>query len=327
MADKTNLLWSDATWNVVTGCTKKSPACKNCYAERDWENLAKKEGSVYFGRRFTDVQCHPERLDMPMRWTRARKIFVNSTSDLFHEDVPTAFIDQVFAVMGLAKAKGLGHVFQLLTKRAERMYAYLADPETPVRVGALMAAQAKAYRVAPETEVTWPLPNAWVGVTVENQETAAERLPYLLTAPAAVRWVSAEPLLGEVDFSLALTARVVDGVSVAALDWVVCGGESGDKARPLDSRWVRKLRDQCRAAGVPFLFKQWGTWAPARYAELPSRKGVLVWNLEDPALAIADWGEPIDFGDGYGAVYAGRLDTGRLLDGELLEAYPDVAMA
>lgn len=308
MADRTNLLWTDATLNVVTGCEKISPGCKHCYAERDWRRLSAQEGTVYFGRKFTDIQCHPERVDQPLRWTRPRKIFVNAMSDLFHEDVPEAFIDQVFAMMAVSHVLGRGHVFQVLTKRAERMNAYLNDPDTQSRVKNAMAAFAAPYKLK-TAELVWPLPNVWLGVTVENQAAALERIPLLQAAPAAIRWLSAEPLVGAVDIAEAL----LPGLPVP--DWVVGGGESGDNARPMNIRWARGLRDQCKALGIAFLFKQWGTWTPARLVDGN-------WVPEDAALMVAVGDKVHDFGDGYGAVHAGRFDTGRILDGVLHEDYP-----
>lgn len=222
MSDGTKIEWTDATWNPVTGCAKVSQGCKNCYAERDWKRLSAMPQTVYFGRKFTDVATHNDRLGQPLRWKRPRRIFVNSMSDLFHLDVPDDFIERVFAVMAHAKQ----HTFQVLTKRPDRMRhvaRYIADINGR------------------------PLPNVWLGVSVEDQETADERIPILLDTPAAVRWISAEPLLGPINLH-------------ERLDWVVAGGESGPNARPMHPDWLRSLRDQCNAAGVDFLFKQWGEW-------------------------------------------------------------------
>lgn len=313
MSDNTNLLWTDATLNVVTGCEKVSPGCKFCYAERDWARLAAREGTVYFGRKFTDVQCHPERLEQPLRWTRPRKIFVNAMSDLFHEDVPTEFIDQVFAMVAVCHALGRGHVFQILTKRAERMRDYLNDPNVIGRIKNAMAPFAASFK-ASDAEPVWPLPNVWVGVTVENQDSAFTRIPVLQETLAAVRWLSVEPMIGPVDLVAALAA----GKPIP--DWVVGGGESGDKARPLDIRWVRSLRDQCDMLGMAFLFKQWGSW-------LPIRRNGGAWEAFDPAVVLTEATVVHVFGDGYGAAFAGRYDTGRLLDGKHYESYPDIAVS
>lgn len=290
MSDKSKIEWTDATWNPVTGCTKVSQGCKHCYAERDWKRLRANSRSVYYGRDFTNVQCHPERLDQPLRWRKPRRIFVNSMSDLFHEAVPDDFIDEVFAVMALADR----HIFQILTKRPDRMFDYITSidpgdgsPRLPGWREALVEGMAQRRYSADTGEdpshwlaVHLPLPNVWLGVSVEDQATADERIPLLLETPAAVRWISAEPLLGEIDLRQlhlgalfwldALTCNVEifhDGGNPCpvyeSLDWVVAGGESGPAARASDPDWFRSLREQCAAAGVPFLFKQWGEYLPS----------------------------------------------------------------
>lgn len=286
MSDKSKIEWTEATWNPVTGCAKVSQGCKHCYAERDWARLSANPATRYYGRPFTDVQCHDDVLELPIRWTKPRRIFVNSMSDLFHEAVPDAFIDRVFAVMAQAPK----HTFQVLTKRPARMRAYLSDEH---RLERWMDAD------IPMTVRHWgdyPLPNVWLGVSVEDQAAADERIPLLLDTPAAVRWISAEPLLGPVDLTdidwpdtsvvprsywcdfdsddsppaPAINALTGDRWQrfgewtdrINGIDLVVVGGESGPKARPMHPQWARALRDQCAAAGVPFLFKQWGEWAP-----------------------------------------------------------------
>lgn len=190
MSDKTGIEWTDATWNPVTGCSKVSAGCKHCYAEREWPRMTKLV-PAYAGREFTDVRTHEDRLTQPMRWKRPRMIFVNSMSDLFHQDVPDEFLPDVFAVMASAKQ----HVFQVLTKRPERMHQVLNDPIFFDTV-ACMASQVYGVEI---TADDWPLRNVWLGVSVEDQATADERIPLLLDTPAAVRWISAEPLLGPVD--------------------------------------------------------------------------------------------------------------------------------
>lgn len=297
MSDKTGIEWTEATWNPVTGCTKVSQGCKHCYAEREWARLsANPKATAYFGRAFGDVKCHPERLDQPLRWKRPRRIFVNSMSDLFHEDVPCGFIDRVFAIM----AQSPQHTFQVLTKRPERMLEYMTHP---VRLN--MWADANI----PLISSVWgdfPLPNVWLGVSVEDQDTADERIPLLLQTPAAVRWVSAEPLLGPVDleFGEIDIALEKDGFGNSAIlggiDWVVVGGESGPKARPMHPDWARSLRDQCAASGVPFLFKQWGEFAPN-------------WFNDDDGEKIpgSEWIDRM-----------GKKMAGRLLDGFQHDGYP-----
>ena len=221
MSDNSKIEWTEATWNPVTGCTKVSPGCDHCYAETFAERWRGVSGH-HFENGF-DVTLRPERLEQPLHWRRPRRIFVNSMSDVFHEAVPDDFIARMFAVM----AECPQHTFQVLTKRHGRMRALLTRL------------------------VFKPPPNIWLGVSVENQRWADIRIPALLATPAAVRFLSCEPLLGPVDLKL---ADERDG----CLHWVIAGGESGPGARPMHPEWVRSLRDQCRVAGVPFFFKQWG---------------------------------------------------------------------
>ena len=220
MGDKTGIEWTDATWNPVTGCSKVSPGCAHCYAER----LAPRTFGP--GRAFTDVRFHEDRLFQPLRWRRARLVFVNSMSDLFHEDVTDGQITAILDVMRSAH----WHVFQVLTKRPERLSEFLTR----------------------QGEVGGAPRNVWWGVSVEDQKRAQARLPELASVPAAVpvRFVSVEPLLGEVDLT--------EWLSGGGLQWVIVGGESGPGARPIDPAWVRRIRDDCVDYGVPFFFKQWG---------------------------------------------------------------------
>lgn len=270
MAAKSGISWTNATWGPVTGCTKLSAGCKFCYAERDWARLA--HLPAYAGRNFTDVAFHPERLDQPLRWQRPRMIFVNSMSDLFHEKIRLDVVDQIFAIMGLCDVLRK-HTFQVLTKRPERMRAYLSDPDTVCRVTRHMKTLVPKDYIGRNFPVLWPLPNVWIGVSVEDQATAGERIPALLAAPASVRWISAEPLLGPVDlrrFNFNYLDRLPKGVT--SLDWVVCGGESGNLARPMHPEWAIDLRDQCISAGVPFFFKQTGAWQMIAPGEASKRK-------------------------------------------------------
>lgn len=262
MSRKSKIEWTNNTWNPVTGCSKVSEGCKNCYAERDWKRLSAptrglplKHGNtrnIYTGRPFTDVRCHPERLDQPLRWKKPKRIFVNSMSDLFHESVPEPFLNEIFGVMSLCPQ----HTFQILTKRPERMMTYLSqgDIEDLIRDGQFQIAKEVVDPWEYEYEIEeYPLPNVWLGVSVEDQHTADERIPLLLQTPVEIRWVSVEPLLGSVNLSSFLYGKI---------DWAVCGGESGPNARPMRADWARSVRDQCIAADVPFFFKQWGEWAP-----------------------------------------------------------------
>lgn len=271
MSDDSKIEWTDATWNPVTGCTEVSPGCDHCYAKTFAERFRGVRGH-HFERGF-DVVLRPERLDQPLRWKRPRRIFVNSMSDLFHDSIEADYIADVFATMALAPQ----HTFQLLTKRHGRMRSLLSDPEFTMWVGAQMR-----NRGEDEWE-TWPLPNVWLGVSVENQQWANIRIPALLDTPAAVRFLSCEPLLGPVDLGQWTRPHTVDCLAGPPwcscgrdgdgyLDWVIVGGESGHGARPMHPDWARSLRDQCTAAGVAFHFKQWGEWQHGSAA--PGQHGV-----------------------------------------------------
>jgi len=309
MGDKTGIEWTDATWNPVTGCAKVSKGCKNCYAEREWPRMTRLVPS-YAGRDFTDVRCHPERIDQPLRWKKPRKIFVNSMSDLFHPDVPFEFIDEVFAVMTFSPR----HVFQILTKRADRMAEYMRRTPNTEALRRL-APKVRGLPMTENEEVRpWPRKNIWLGVSVEDQATADERIPLLLRIPAAVRWISAEPLLAPVS----LDCWPIFGEDEnPMLHWVVVGGESGLKARPMRPEWARALRDQCAAAGVPFLFKQWGEWFPTSIGQSGSQIGA--WNGDE---FMAGWGD-IENPENNMLRAGKRAFGGRLLDGLQHDGYPE----
>lgn len=329
---KSAIEWTETTWSPVIGCTKVSQGCKHCYAEREVDTRwSKNPKSVWFGRSFTDVLCRPDQLDVPLHWKKPRRIFVCPRADLFHEDVPFDFIDDVFAVMAMAQQ----HTFQVLTKRPDRMLAYLSQAEKYVRV---------EIRYHPQAEtMQWPLKNVHIGTSIEDQPTADERIPLLLQTPAAVRWISAEPLLGPISLrwldafpeNAPASATHPSGQTnhldgLRRLDWLVAGGESGPDARPMHPQWVRTLRDQCATAGVPFLFKQWGEWLPAR--ELPdntSMTGDRWANVNAKTGAVYKWDKPWKRG-GFGEEIwevmgrVGKTKAGRLLDGVLHDAYPEV---
>jgi protein gp37 len=213
MADSSSIEWTEATWNPVTGCTKVSPGCAHCYAETFAERFRGVSGHSYESG--FDLTLRPERLDLPLRWSRPRRIFVNSMSDLFHEGVPDAFVAAVFSVMERAGR----HTFQVLTKRPER-------------------AAALAYALP------WP-PNVWMGTSIENRRFLS-RADALRRISAAVHFLSCEPLLGPLELDL------------GGIDWVIVGGESGPRARPMRPAWARSIRDQCHRQDVAFFFKQWG---------------------------------------------------------------------
>lgn len=227
--------WTDTTWNPVTGCTKVSQGCKHCYAERLYERFNGK-GS------FKKVKTHPERLNQPFKLKTPQRIFVNSMSDLFHEDVSFEFIDVVFSVM----SSNPQHTFQVLTKRPHRMLEFY---------------QWKAAKF----NISWqPSDNVWIGVSVEDQENANQRLPYLNLIYAKVKFVSCEPLLGPVDFEKALgeSLKWHAGGLANCISWVIIGGESGPGARPMHPNWVEDILIECCEANIPVFFKQWGEYRP-----------------------------------------------------------------
>ncbi len=218
LADRSAIEWTEATWNPVTGCDEVSPGCAHCYAKTFAERWRGVPGHPYV--QGFDLRQWPERLDQPLKWRRPRVIFVNSMSDLFHEAIPEDFIAQVFDVMTQAD----WHVFQILTKRHERLLE-LAD------------------------RLPWPS-NVWMGVSIENRRFV-HRADYLRQVPAAVRFISAEPLLGPLEH-----------LDLDQIDWLIAGGESGAGHRPMRGEWALALRDQCAAAGTAFFFKQWGGRTP-----------------------------------------------------------------
>lgn len=257
---KTVIQWTDRVWNPVRGCSMVSAGCENCYAMRQAHRFSG-QGQPYanltevgpHGPRWNGkVTLHPELLDLPLRWRKPSRIFVNSMSDLFHEDVPDSFIDSVFAVMSVTPR----HTYQILTKRPERMRAYIRQQ----RHGYIWAQAYKINGIQPPSgrvPPPFPYPNVHLIVSCEDQKTADERIPILIDTPAAVRGVSLEPLIGPVDLS-----SIGGKKEPRRLDWVIVGGESGPNARPMHPDWVRSIRDQCHAAGTAFFFKQWGAWKP-----------------------------------------------------------------
>ncbi len=223
MAEHSTIEWTDATWNPVRGCTKISPGCARCYAEAFAERFRGVKGSPY--EQGFDLRLVPQMLERPLSWKQPRMIFVNSMSDLFHEGVPDDYIERAADVMRRAD----WHTFQVLTKRSERMRDLLLTK----------------LRAASE------LPHVWWGVSVENRRHGLPRVEHLRAAPAAVRFLSAEPLLED-----------LGAIDLAGIHWVIVGGESGHGARPMDPGWARSVRDQCHAAGVPLFVKQMGSgWA------------------------------------------------------------------
>lgn len=346
MAGKTKIEWTEYSWNPIRGCSRITDGCRNCYAEDQAARIIRMDrgrgvpegqgsydGLLAKGGQWNgQIKVVPELLDQPLRWTKPRFIFVNSMSDLFHENVAEETIQRIFAVMAAAPQ----HTFQVLTKRADRMCQVLRTKDARwVAEGQMLLTQEGVLK--PDTyQVKWPLPNVWLGVSVENQAAANERVPKLLETPAAVRWLSMEPLLGPVDlekiqepsgdvFSALYGWHATGSFErVNGIDWVVVGGESGPRARPMHRQWVRDLRDQCASTGVPFLFKQWGEWTPGENVE--RQTGV----VETACLINGDWqfGTVDLSGDGGHAddepdLYRiGKHAAGRRLDGEQHDGYP-----
>jgi protein gp37 len=308
----TGIQWTDEVWNPTTGCKRVSPGCDHCYAFdlHDTRHVAWKRGTfpsapAQYHLPFSKVQMHRDRLDTPLGWKRPRRVFVNSMSDLWHDDISELFLARVFARMAATPQ----HTYQILTKRPERMRSLVGSVEfISLFRAALDSLEVTTGRDIPRAAKSWPLPNVWLGVSAEDQQRADERIPVLLDTPAAVRFVSAEPLLGPLDLTewmapgaaargLAHINRTghpvevdeIDRVRVAAcqgcsatytdhargLDWVIVGGESGKWHRQMHPDWARDLRNQCAMSGVAFFFKQrGGVTAKAGGRELDGRE----WN-------------------------------------------------
>jgi protein gp37 len=329
-------------WNPIRGCTRVSEGCRRCYAERiaarfsgpghPFHGFAErtKTGPRWTGK----VELQEGRLDLPLRWRKPARIFVSSTSDVFHEALPDEAIDKIFAVMALAPQ----HVFMVLTKRAGRMREYLTadrrfercgavDDLFPQRTDASRAARdLLARQTAPGFSA--PLENIWLGVSVEDQAHADARIPDLLATPAALRWISAEPLLGPVDLTGALPCILSRGIGndpgYSTIDWVVAGGESQGSDRPSHPDWFRSLRDQCQAARVPFHFKQWGDWRPDNLLDNPRRRGLLM-RSDGRRPSDSDIGRMLDGTfDFTGYQHFSDVGAGsRTLDGRIWDEFPE----
>ncbi len=321
---KTKIEWTDKgeTWNPIAGCSKISAGCANCYAIKDAVRLAgnpnKKIADKYAGTTKgmnwsgqINFASH-DVLTQPMRWTRPRKIFVNSMSDLFHENVPDEWIDKIFAVMALSPY----HTFQILTKRADRMKAYFESFNQIEALGrgwncanwliktfGQENGKDKVNKVI-ESNFRYGLSNVWLGVSVEDKKHKF-RIDVLRETPAAVRWLSLEPLLED-----------LGDLDLTGIDWVVAGGESGTKARPMHPDWARSVRDQCIAAGVPFFYKQWGAWFPM--CEKPPEGN---WSIgeEKARTHIHLWEDELK----NVSVKIGKKNAGRFLDGREWNEFPE----
>lgn len=353
---KTSIEWTESTWNPVVGCSVISPGCTNCYAMKMAARIEamgnqpryagttrKVNGNAVWTGKL--AQAPESTLLEPLRRKKPTTYFVNSMGDLFHEDCPDDWIDRVFAVMALARQ----HTFQVLTKRAKRMQDYMANAE---REALWMNAVADLfeidcsllngrYPIMGQRSPWLPLPNVWLGVSAERQQEADERIPLLLDTPAAVRFISAEPLLGPIDLTRVRASEdphtppdqewLFDSLSTGdyyeqrfrnsfgevwydsgdgpyrdtKLDWIIVGGESGPNARPMYPDWARSLRDQCAAADVPMFFKQWGSWAHEGQCGADGKKWL--WSVETE-----------------GSHVVGKKRAGRLLDGIEHNGMPQV---
>lgn len=348
MADHTHIEWTDATWNPITGCTLVSEGCRHCYAATlaatRLKNIPSRAGLARMNAageaKFTgEVRFNEQWLDQPLRWRKPRRIFVCAHGDLFHEAVPDEWIDRIFAVMAGAQR----HTFQILTKRPERAAAYL--PGLASRIydaygGMERFGDYHLDGIAHDTAEAWPLPNVWLGTSVEDQAAADARIPHLLATPAAVRFVSAEPLLGPVSLDdMCDGTKFIDALrgnwwhdsdppyierGKPHLDWVIVGGESGPGARPMHPDWARSLRDQCQSAGVAYFFKQWGEWAPALHD--PEYDGYVLRQTEKVGQ-FDSWKanayDP-DRTEGVNWRRLGKSRAGRLLDGREWNQMPGV---
>ena len=330
----TKIEWADRVWNPITGCTPITPGCDRCYARRMATRLAGRCG--YPKENPFQVTFHKNKLTDPFDWRKSYRIFVGSMGDMFHENVPFDWLRQVFAWMHTAKR----HTYMVLTKRPERMLAFLKDYSDWIGFNA------------------WPreYQHVWLGVSVENQEAADERIPWLLKCPAAVRFVSCEPLLGAIKLSQGHRGWMCErcggtGIQEAGrwsgkaydapaglcdsckgcgklggIDWIIASGETGPGARPAHHGWFRSLRDQCQAVSVPFFFKGWGEWASYRGSGI----GILsqeARRINDCGLDITScpelWCDDLDMTDDY--VYKiGKKRSSRLLDGREWNEYPEV---
>lgn len=370
---KTKIEWTQESWNPIRGCVRVSPGCQNCYAERIAARFSK-PGLAYEGLaemtpqgpRWTGKISFVEKaITEPLRRRTPTTYFVNSMSDLFYDAVPLDWIVRIFAVMALSSqyeryGGNKGHTFQILTKRAKRMREILTSPDFHLRVAHEMnelAAESPNLHhtkgpwpsemsdlVKKKEAHVWPIPGVWIGISAENQETADERIPELLKCPAAVRWVSAEPLIGPLNLlgymmegedpgrcsnckgghgftrcpnygSIAKTRSEYEGGPDVcedfkrknfSLHWVVAGGESGPGARMISPEWARNLRDECQKAGVAYFFKQWGEWRLDQVGD----------------ELVGSNKERFYLGNGQMMQKVGKGKAGRILDGRVWDEFP-----
>ena len=332
MSDHTKIEWADATVNAVNGCSVLSPGCTNCYAMASGgRNLPNHPSTgltklvngnhVWTG----EVRLTEKALLQPLRWKAPRRIFWNAHGDLFHEAVPDRWIDQVFAVCALTPQ----HQHLILTKRSARMREYVNANRWQNVLDEQYELQAAGRSSEQPVGEAWPLPNVWLGVSVEDQARADQRIPDLLATPTAVRFISAEPLLGPIDLGNVFASMDHHGIYVndpliLGLDWVIVGGESGNFARPMHPDWAISLRRQCTVARVPFFFKQWGSCLPGDM----EGEG----EFGEPAYNIDYAAQPVDYdklgrgrlviaqGDSF--IHFGNKKTGRRLNGREHSEFP-----
>lgn len=323
MSASSGIEWTDATWNPVTGCTKVSPGCDHCYAEIITERF---HGTGSFAQ----VTLHDDRLVIPVWWRRPRRVFVNSMSDLFHDAVPDDFLACVWAVMATTPQ----HTYQVLTKRHARMRSLLSSLRFLNEVCSFIEFWGEDQDASLlDFELTWPVPHVWLGVSVDDQKRAELRIPALLDTPAAVRFLSCEPLLGPVDLSPWIRATdcpETTAVNPSPLSWVITGGESGRRARPAHPGWFRRIRDECLTAGVAYFHKQNGEWrepmAGEDYDTMLGRAG------HRPAFLMDRDGTVHCTREAAGAaavpvIRVGKKAAGRQLDGRTWEQYPQAVNA
>lgn len=339
---KSKIEWTEKTWNpIVSGCSIISEGCSNCYAmkmahrleamgQEKYKGLTKKTASgniVWNGK--INIDMDDKALYEPLKTKKPTMYFVNSMTDLFHEKVPFEVIDKIMAVIALSPH----HTFQILTKRADRMKEYFTTPYLYKKIRGEAVGITNDFTLS---NIDLPLPNLWLGVSVENQEQADKRIPYLLETPAKVRFLSMEPLMGEINItcildnqrstettlfplrgdgyskSFHIRARNGDFIDfeTGKIDWVIVGGESGAKARPMHPDWVRSIQQQCQEAGVPLFFKQWGEYVT------PSQMPMSTYRL------IEDFGDGIGISDN--SLKVGKHKAGRLLDGKEYNEMPTI---
>lgn len=317
--------WTNQTWNPIIGCTKISPGCKNCYAETMATRLSKIKTTEYYSSVVTNGKWNGktffvfDAIDKPLKRKKPTMYFVCSMSDLFHESIPFKLIDRVFAVMAACPQ----HTFQILTKRPEIMLQWFNHKDTSWKNEGMQGSERIRYyayqnhgaKIEYDNGYYWPLKNVWIGVTAENQEQANKRIPILFDIPAAKRFVSAEPLLGQIDFNVAdwLCADYPGKTMYSYLDWIIVGGESGPKARPMHPDWATNIQKQCEKANVPFFFKQWGELLPMCQAKY-------IRGLPSNIVSFQSPNNP-DKKNWYYRV--GKKKAGSLLDGKEYKQFPD----